>query len=280
MDQALFRKFCKLAHDKAGIHLKEGKESLVQARVAKRLRALGLDHPREYLEYMERDESGEELVLFLDVISTNFTNFFREPDHFDVLAEDVKRLVLEKGRRRIRLWSAASSSGEEPYTMAITVLEALEGAPADFRILATDISTRMLARAEEGVYAAGRLEGVPKAFRHKYFERIGRRGSEEESYRIRPAVRERVVFRRLNLADPPFPMQGPLDVVFCRNVMIYFDQPVRQRLVSEIERLLAPGGLLCIGHSETLSTVKNHLKYIRSSVFRNSVDAEVLQGAS
>ena len=278
MDKKLFEKFCALAHEKAGIHLKEGKETLVQARVAKRLRALGLENPRDYIDYLEKDESGEELVLFLDVISTNFTNFFREPDHFEALAEEVQRLT-EEGRRRIRIWSAASSSGEEPYSMAITILEALGESQPDFRILATDISTRMLARAEEGKYAASRLEGVPKPYRHKYFERIGRRGSGEESYRIRPEVRRRVVYKRLNLAEPPYPMQGPLDVVFCRNVMIYFDQPVRQRLVSEIERLLAPGGLLCIGHSETLSAVQNDLKYLRSSVFRKKINAEVLQGA-
>jgi len=278
MDKKLFKKFCDLAHEKAGIHLKEGKETLVQARVAKRLRALGLNNPRDYIDYLEKDETGEELILFLDVISTNFTNFFRESDHFDALAEEVKRLT-DEGRRRIRIWSAASSSGEEPYSMAITILEALDGASADFRILATDISTRMLARAEEGIYAAARLEGVPKAYRCKYFERIGRRGSEEESFRVRPAVRERVVYKRLNLAEPPFPMQGPLDVVFCRNVMIYFDQPVRQRLISEIERLLAQGGLLCIGHSETLSAVQNDLKYLRSSVFRKRMNVEVLQGA-
>jgi len=271
MEPQLFQRFAALAYDKAGIAIRPGKEALVAARIAKRQRALSIPDAQGYLSYLEADASGEELARFLDVISTHFTSFFREPDHFTLLEEEVARLAAA-GQRRIRLWSAAASSGEEPYTMAMTAL-GVPGADAlDLKILATDIAVETLEQARTGRYPAERLEPVPPALRARWFVRHAEPGAPEAAlFEASEALKSRIAFRRLNLATPPFPMKGPLDVVFCRNVLIYFDQPTRQRLISAVEELLAPGGLLCIGHTETLSGVRSGLKLVRPSVFRRSI---------
>ena len=269
MEQQLFERFRDLAYEKAGISLKGGKEALIGARVAKRMRKLNLDDYRDYLDYLEQDSSGEELVNFLDVISTNFTSFFREPDHFEFLASELTRWAMT-GQRRFRIWCAASSSGEEPYTLVMTVLETL-GDGADFRLLATDISTAILRKAREGIYTEKALEPAGKARRSKYFTRLGRAGGEDTPYQANDILKQHIVFKRLNLSQPPFPMSGPLDAVFCRNVMIYFDRPVRQGLISEAERLLKPGGLLMIGHTETLTGLSTRLRVVHPSIYRKPV---------
>ncbi|HVP37990.1 MAG TPA: CheR family methyltransferase [Candidatus Saccharimonadales bacterium] len=267
MTPALFRRFCRLAYEQAGISLHAGKEALVAARVGKRVRALSLESEAEYLEYLEADATGEELVHFLDAISTNFTSFLREPDHFEELKKVVLRRLAE-GQKVLRLWSAACSSGEEPYSMALAVLESLGGKPLEFRILATDISHQMLAQAERGVYSAERLAPLSRAQRARYFTpHVDGGPPGAPRYQVLPEVRAHVVFRRLNLSLPPFPMKGRLDVVFCRNVLIYFDRPVRQQLIQEIERLLRPGGTLALGHTETLTGIRSRLRMVRPSVF-------------
>lgn len=268
MDPALFRSFRALAYEQAGIDLRDGKEALVLARVGKRLRALGLSSAAEYLSFLERDQSGDELVQFLDAISTNFTSFYREPEHFEHLRAHLEER-LAAGADRLRIWCAASSSGEEPYTLAITLAETVAGRAVDWKLLATDISTQVLARARAGRYAKAQLAKVPPLFRDRYFARLGRApGADEDEYEVRPELRERVSFARLNLVKPPFPMHGPLDAVFCRNVMIYFDRAGRQALVTEIERLLRPGGLLIVGHSETLNGIATSLRHVRPSEYR------------
>lgn len=266
MKTALFRQFSDIAYARAGIRLADGKEALVDARVAKRLRALGLTDAGEYLQVLNDDTSGEELVSFLDVITTNFTRFFREPDHFTEL-KDILRAWYQEGQRRFRIWSAASSTGEEPYTIAMTVLDAFDGRSVDVRILATDISTRVLNRAREGVYTEAGVAPVEPRLRARYLQKVPGPGGDGRSYRVTDAVRDLVTFRRLNLSEPPFPMQGPLDIVFCRNVMIYFDTAVRQRLISEIERLSRPDGVLFIGHTETLTGIATGFSSSRPSVY-------------
>ncbi|HEY5960728.1 MAG TPA: CheR family methyltransferase [Polyangiaceae bacterium] len=263
---ALFTQFADIAYRRAGIRLSPGKEALVGSRVAKRIRALGLANPDEYLEYLVADGDGEELVHFLDVISTNFTSFFREPEHFDLLSHLVEHRLRE-GRTRLRFWSAASSSGEEPYSMAITIAEAVKQASVNWRILATDISSRVLARAQTGSYPASSLASVSQPLRNRYFDLVDPHDTSEKSYQIIPSIGASVVFRRLNLSAPPFPMRGPMDAVFCRNVMIYFDRRVRQGLISNIEHLLAPDGLFVIGHSETLNGLDTGFRPLRPSVY-------------
>ncbi len=265
MDAALFHAFQAIAYDQAGIALRDGKEALVEARIGRRIRDLGLASAADYLEFLKADRGGDELVRFLDAISTNFTSFFREPDHFEHLREQLAER-LEGNPERLRIWCAAASTGEEPYSLAITLAETLAGREIDWRILATDISTRVLAVAKAGRYQEKQLSRAPAALRKRWFRPTETPGTEE----VHPALRERVHFARLNLAKPPYPMQGPFDAVFCRNVMIYFDTGVRQALITEIERLLAPGGLLCIGHSETLAGLRTSLRPIRPSEYRQA----------
>ena len=263
MDAQTFKDFQAIAYQKAGIFLREGKAALVQARLAKRLRELGLGTEREYVERL-RGDGGEEIVLFLDAISTNFTRFFREPDHFETLRESVLA-ARQAGQRKFRFWSAASSSGEEPYTMAMVLDPLLEG--CDWRILATDISTRVLARAVAGRYAAEEIDGIPPALLQRYLDRqAGDDGS--ATWVVRDHLKQHIVYRRLNLAARPFPMSGPLDAILCRNVMIYFDRPMRAGVVTEFERLLRPGCLLYIGHSETLNGLTTRFRTERPSVYR------------
>ena len=268
MEAQLFQRFCDIAYSKAGIKLHDGKEALVSARVAKRLRALSLTNPRDYLALLENDASGNEIVSFLDAISTNFTMFFREPDHFKWLAEFVEHRISGQGRQRLRVWCAASSSGEEPYTLAMTVAETVGERNVDWRILATDISTKILALAEQGIYEESALKDVPRALLNKHFTLLDSKKVPNRRWQVNEELRRKVVFRRLNLAKPPYPMRGPLDVVFCRNVMIYFDEPVRQGLISEVDRLLAKDGLVCIGHSESLSGLNTRLSIVAPSVYQ------------
>lgn len=264
MDTATFTAIRDLVHRQSGIALRPGKEAMVRARLAKRMRALGIERHREYLDLVLKDRSGQELVHLIDAICTNVTSFYREPDHYVILSELMDTWV-RAGQRRFRFWSAACSSGEEPYSMAITLLDAAASHEADIRILATDLSTRMLARAQEGRYTADKIEPVPKHVRQRYFVRCGR--GEGAQYEVGQRLRSAVVFRRLNLHDVPYPMRGPLDAVFCRNVMIYFDIQGRIRLLQEIDRLLKPGGYLFVGHAESLTGMLSAFKAVRPSVY-------------
>lgn len=264
MDTRVYERFKALIYEQSGITLGPQKVALVNARVGKRMRALGLDDPAAYLRHVESDPTGNELVQLLDAISTNVTSFYREPAHFTLLAGLLGQWRAA-GQRRFRIWCAASSSGEEPYCLAITALEAL-GANADVRILATDISTRVLQTAKRGFYEAAKVGPVPQPALQKYFiprESGGRRGFEAQD-----ALKRVLSFCRLNLSQPPFPMRGPFDAIFCRNVMIYFDLPTRAALVREAERLLRPGGYLMVGHSETLAGTNSGLANEQPAVYK------------
>ena len=269
MTPAIFQAFRDIAYTQAGISLRDGKEALVSARLVRRMRDLGLGSESEYLDYLKGDQSGEEMVKFLDAISTNFTSFYREKPHFDLLDEEARE-HLRQGGGRFRVWCAASSSGEEPYTIALTLANAFEGSRVDYKILATDISTRVLSHARKGRYTERQIEPVPRELKARWFTRLDERVGDEALYEVSPALRSKLVFKRLNLATPPFPMTGPLDVIMCRNVMIYFDTAVRQRLISEAERLLSPGGLLMIGHSETLIGIQTGLRAVRPTIYRKA----------
>ena len=267
MTHSVFDALRRLAYDEAGIAIRENKQTLVSARIAKRMRECGISSEREYLAFLEGDKSGQEMVRFLDAISTNFTSFFREPDHFQLFEEEIRRSV-EGGAKTLRIWCAAAATGEEPYSLAITLAEAVGRAKVEWRLLASDISVSALRTAAAGVYPTSRLAQVPPALRARYFAEQSALAGEEAQSRVSNDLRSRVLFKRVNLATPPFPMRGDLDVVFCRNVMIYFDNAVRQRLVSEIERLLRPGGLLVVAHSETLNGIRSGLRTLQPSVYR------------
>lgn len=264
MDQKLFKKFRDIIYEKSGICLKEGKETLVSGRLAKRIRQLDIPDYKTYLDYLINDKSGNEIIHFLDVISTNVTSFFRDPNHFDFIAPRLREWA-EAGQNRFRIWSAGCSSGEEPYSLAITFFENVSRASVDMKILATDLSSRILAKATNGTYESKKVETISKALIHRYF--IRRKTPEGETFSVNSRLKDRIVFHRLNLSTPPFPMKGPLDVIFCRNVMIYFDDSVRSRLISEFHRLLRPDGFLVIGPSESITGIANNFRPLRPSIY-------------
>ncbi len=262
MKQELYREFCRIAYDEAGMYLGADKVTLVESRVAKRLRALGIETEEDYLEFLHSDSTGREILCFLDVITTNYTRFMREPEHFDYL-RNVMRNELIRGRKTLRVWCAASSSGEEPYSLGIVLSEMFEGTGVDFRILATDISTRVLKVALAGEYDEDALEELSEAQRKRFF-----RKTKDGRFAVKEDLKRRVVFQRLNLSKPPFPMSGPLNFVFCRNVLMYFDEAGRSGVLKEIERLLAHGGVLFLGHSESLSGIDHGFSMIKPSIYR------------
>lgn len=264
MEPEVFNEFRRIVYDVSGINLGAGKQALVSARIAKRMRALKIDTHRRFLQHVTEDATGGEIVHLIDAISTNVTSFFREPGHFELVGDQVKKWLAE-GQTRFRFWSAASSTGEEPYSLAITLQEAAAGTNADTKILATDISTRVLQTSRDGCYNSDKVCNVPAQLRDKYFERIGQNGSTR--YSVKSLLRQMTVFQRLNLSKPPFPMRGPFDMVLCRNVMIYFDNSVRERLLREIHRLLRPGGFLLVGHAESLTGMLSPFKIVRPSVY-------------
>ena len=264
MDSTTFNEFRQIVYDRSGIALNESKEALVRARLGKRMRALGMEDYREYLRHVTQDTTGEEIVHMLDAISTNVTHFFREADHFAFLSEAFTGW-LGQGQRRFRFWSAACSTGEEPYSLALTLLDATNGHSADLKVLATDISTRALDICRRGEYPDEKTKDIPPSLRERYFERGGART--DPTYSVRAEAREIVVPKRLNLSKPPFPMHGPMDAVFCRNVMIYFDNTVRKRLLDEMYRLLKPGGFLFVGHAESLTGMMSEFKAVKPSIY-------------
>ncbi|MFN8548143.1 MAG: protein-glutamate O-methyltransferase CheR [Candidatus Eisenbacteria bacterium] len=263
MDAPTFERFRNLIYERSGITLGEGKRALLVSRLGGRMRELGIPTHREYLDYVLRD-SGDEVVRLLDAISTNVTSFYREPTHVTFLERDF-RARLERGARRYRVWSAASSSGEEPYTIAMTLYESMTAPPPDVKILATDISTRVLARCREGVYESEKLKTVPDDLRRRHFAPVA--NSTDAACRVKDHLRQMIRFARLNLATPPFPMSGPFDVIFCRNVMIYFDPQIKKNLVTDMHRLLRPDGFLIIGHAESLNGLDVPYRLVEPAVY-------------
>ena len=261
-----FNELRKLVYENSGITLGPTKVALVTSRIGRRLRSLNLPDEEAYLALLKSPGKDEEFIHFIDAISTNVTSFYREPDHFEFMM-GVMGAWISQGQRKFRIWCAAASTGEEPYTLAITALEAMKGRMCDVKILATDISTQVLQRCKEGVYKADKLEAVPPRILTTYFERVpGENGT--DLYRAAAALKSVLTFSRLNLSVTPFPMKGPMDLIFIRNVMIYFDDELRKRLLAEARRLLQPDGYLIVGHSEGLTGLVSDFKLVRPSVYQ------------
>jgi chemotaxis protein methyltransferase CheR len=260
-----FRKIAALVHGEAGIVVTEGKANLVYSRLVKRLRAIGLRSFREYCAYVESGEGGDERVALIAAMTTNVTRFFREPHHFDhlrSLAGSLKKSA--QAGHRVRLWSAACSSGEEPYSIAMTLLDAIpEIGELDILVLATDIDPNMVARGIEGRYPASGTNEIPPRLRDRF---VLRQGS-SDMVQLAPEVRALVRFRELNLlAD--WPMSGHFDVIFCRNVMIYFDDRTQNQIWRKFAGALNAGGTLLIGHSERIATEQHPFELVGQTVYR------------
>jgi chemotaxis protein methyltransferase CheR len=266
LDEVFFR-VTRLMYDITGVNLTEAKRELVRSRLAKRLRALGCDSFTEYVDFVESKAGKRELALMLDTLTTNKTSFFREPVHFSFLRESILPALRDPGRP-IRIWSAGCSSGEEPYSLSILLREAFQDSSRrDIRILATDLSRRVLAQAREATYSEAQVEGVSAKLRSRYFKCVKDRESGTSRYQVKPEIRSNVTFAPLNLIDP-WPMNGPFQVIFCRNVMIYFDRGIRARLVERFRQLLPKGGHLFVGHSESLNGLSHDLHYVQPAVYR------------
>jgi len=256
----------RLVYEKSGISLHAGKRALVTARLQKLLRRSGVNTFREYLRVLEADKTGAELTAMLDAIATNHTAFFREPQHFDFLTRVVLPALRDKAEfEPIYAWSAACSSGEEPYTIAMTACEQLgDQARRTVQILASDLSTKALTKAAAGVYKSDRVDGIPRHLVLKYFDKLP---AQPGTVRVCGAIRRMVDFRQLNLLESP-PRGRHFDFIFCRNVLIYFDRTVQQRVVEQLEERLARGGYLFTSHSESLNGLRHGLTWVAPAVYR------------
>lgn len=272
------RDFCRLSQlikTHCGIKMPASKQTMLEARLQKRLRALGLKSFGNYCDYLFSPEGmDKELVHLIDVVTTNKTEFFREPQHFEYLVQAVLPKLLRAQdtgiRRWLRIWSAGCSTGEEPYTLAMVLSEFAERYPGfQYAVLATDISTDVLDKAKLGIYERSRVDPVPMALKKKYLLR-----NKDESrglVRIVPELRARVQFCRLNFMGDDFDLREPMDIIFCRNVIIYFDRPTQERILNQLCRYLIPGGYLFLGHSETLSGLSVPLLPAAPTVYRKPV---------
>ena len=263
-----FDKIRSLVFELCGIDLHDGKRELVKARLGKRLREGKFRSFKDYYQYVTTEEGADELITMIDSISTNLTSFFREESHFRKLSSLVPIILRDvngTGRiPKINIWCAGCSSGEEAYSIAMTVKESLDR-PTDLRIWATDISTRVLKTAAAGIYPEDRIKKIPIEWAKKYFA-VGQ-GAWKGHYRVKDILRNSIEFARFNLMDPP-PLTDFFDVIFCRNVMIYFNKRTQSELIGRFFSRLREGGHLFVGHSESLTGLPHQFKYIEPSVYR------------
>lgn len=267
LGDAEFRYIADMLYTRFGIHLSDQKRILVAGRLTKRLRQLGFSSFKTYIEYLDADTSGSELSELINRITTNHTFFFREREHFDFLEKTVLPGIAKQAGPGypLRIWSAGCASGEEVYSTAMLLRSYYEqgGNIPDIGLLATDISLEALNNAQTGIYANARLEELPEKYRTKWFTRSG-----TDSWSIHPEIKKMVLFKRLNLMADRYPMKGQFDVIFCRNVMIYFDQDSRERVVNSLFAYLKTGGYLFIGHSESLRRDTCPFEYIKPAIYR------------
>ncbi|MDD2698416.1 MAG: protein-glutamate O-methyltransferase CheR [Arcobacteraceae bacterium] len=269
-----FDKISKFVYDQVGIHLALHKINLVRGRLSKRLRHFGFNSFTEYYEYLLDDDTGEELLMLTNEISTNVTSFFREPSQWEYLEKELKRVELNDKTKKIRVWSAACSSGQEPYTIAMFLLNNLKSPSSwDIKILATDISEEILLKAASGIYSSEEVKGLPKNMIAKYFDRVKiphKEGIDFE-YKIKSIVKDMITFRKFNLVHSSYTFikQHTFNWVFCRNVMIYFDATTKNKVVLNLVDKVKKDGHFFIGHSESLVTMnKSDIKMQAPSIYK------------
>ena len=277
MSDREFKRFSEFIYARCGIKLPPAKKTMLTARLLKRLRDLGLTSYKEYYEYIDTQEGrSKELTRMIDVVTTNKTEFFREVKHFDFLAKSALPALVgstqARSQRKLNIWSAGCSSGEESYTLAMVLTEFFNGRqtgsrPLDqFSILATDISAQMLTTAKRAIYPKETVEPVPVMWRQKYLMRG--KNSQKEFCRVVPELRHCITFCHLNLMDKDFGIKTRMDIIFCRNVVIYFDRQTQRRLFEKFYDQLVPGGYLFIGHSESLHGINERFQSVATTVYR------------
>lgn len=277
-----FKFICQYVYEVAGIVLNSGKREMVYRRLTRIVRERKLDSFTCYCKLL-RQSPDDEKTYFINAITTNLTSFFRENHHFDYLLHNELPKLLStnpgpnrrRGDKRLRIWSCATSTGEEPYSIAITLLESMKASlnQWDVKILATDIDSNVLEAAKKGVYENKRIEDVPANYKRKYFQ--NGKGENGNKTKINPILQDLITFKQLNLLHD-WPMKGPFDVIFCRNVIIYFDKPTQQDLFARYYEMLTPGGLLILGHSENLGAYQKHFENVGRTIFRKTADASLL----
>jgi len=265
-----FDKLRSIVKEVTGINLADSKRELVYGRVSRRLRALGMNSFRDYRQLLTTADGAQEMIEFSNAITTNLTAFYREPHHFEYLAKNYLEPLLSRpgASRRIRMWSAGCSTGEEPYTIAMTIHEALQNLSGwDIKLLATDLDSEVLRKGSSGIYTEDRLQKVHRNMIGKYFRE--RREGTQRMYSVVPELKAMLTFKQLNLMHQ-LPMKGPLDVIFCRNTVIYFDKDTQKMLFERIARLQRPGDLLFLGHSESLFKVSDAYDLIGKTIYKRN----------
>ncbi len=265
LNNDVFKRFRALVYRECGINLTDHKRAMFSSRLQKRLSQLGLTSFQDYYDLVVGGHSDAELTTMLDYISTNQTEFFREPHHFTFLRERVlPDLAVDK---TVRIWSTACSSGEEPYSIAMTLSDTIDSPSTwNCHILASDISTRMLAKAATGQYSHEKINSLSSDLVRRHF--LLGKGSRRELVKIKPHIANMAVFRRINLMDDRYPIKSLLDVIFCRNVMIYFDRETQAKVLARLSRYLKPGGYLFLGHSETMQGISDAFHYVAPTIYR------------
>jgi len=267
-----FARLCSLIYEQSGIVLGPDKQTMLELRIKRRLRSLSLDSYATYCDYLFKGHhEGEEIVQLLDVVSTNKTDFFREPDHFDFLVRTAVPALMARNdsRRPLLIWSAGCSTGEEPYTLTMVLSEYARAHPGfRFKVMATDISTTVLEKAERGVFTTEVISPVPVEMKKKYFLRS--RDKSSNLARVIPELRQMVEFRRLNFMDADYGLAEKVDAFFCRNVIIYFDRATQERILKKLCHELLPGGYAFVGHSETLHDMDLPLKAVAPALYQKT----------
>lgn len=256
-----FERVRKLIYQHAGISLSPVKKDMVYSRLARRLRALNKRSFSEYLDALER-AGGEEWERFVNSLTTNLTSFFREPHHFPMLADHLRKI---DNRRPVKIWCSAASTGEEPYSIAMTVAETFGSDVSHVSIVASDLDTNVLATAQKGIYPMERLDKISPDRLRRFFLRGT--GNQDGYAAVRPELKRMIEFRRINLLDASYPVKGPLDVLFCRNVMIYFDKPTQYKILARFAPLMQPDGLLFAGHSESFLHAADLFRSLGKTVY-------------
>lgn len=267
-----FEQVKRIIHRKAGIHLADSKKQLVYSRLARRLRVLGFEDFASYLHYLE--QTAEEQEEFVNALTTNLTAFFREPHHFTILSEYVRR--NRSGQSPLRIWCAASSTGEEPYSIAMTLVEAFGRYDPPVEIIASDIDSNVLADAARGVYPLERLDCLTLQQKKQFFLRG--KGKNQGKAKIIDSLRNMVEFKKINLLDKAWPLQGLFDVIFCRNVMIYFDKATQIGLLERMVVMLKPQGLYIAGHSESFSQAGHLVRLVNKTTYQAAKPSSYLAG--
>ncbi len=265
-----FGRLSSFIYEELGIKMPYQKKIMLQSRLQKRLAALNMGSYKEYIDFVFSKEGLEdEIIKMIDLITTNKTDFFRESSHFDYLTSTVLPEICsgKQQKKTIRIWSAGCSSGEEPYTLAIVLKEFLENQPDfDFEIYATDISLRILQKAATAIYPIDRINEIPLALKKKYF--LKSKDQTNKTVRLIPEIRSKVTFQRLNFMDPYYAVEREFDIVFCRNVLIYFDREIQQQVITKLASKLKFDGYFFLGHSESITNMKVPLRQIRPTIFR------------